>query len=205
MLKLCWNSFRAIWAVSYGWFLKLLPNSNSHSKVQYSKTRELRTGRDPPFLGQCPSECHSFEFQKCFWNLSPPLTLVATAFCRAKWDRLPESGSSWYKQYGGACNVLKSGWFNSPCWGSCSSSRSPGTWWCPGGRASPPVPVPRLKFHCALRDSDVNNIFTLAQSSLTKAMLPEMQARWTLDRGGAKVWRDRERLWSNPEQPAFSL
>ena len=100
-----------------------------------------------------------------------------TAFCRAKWDRLPESGSSWYKQYGGACNVLKSGWFNSPC--SCSSSRSPGTWWCPGGRASPPVPVPRLKFHCALRDSDVNNIFTLAQSSLTAAMLPEMQARWT--------------------------
>ena len=27
MLKLCWNCFRAFWAVSYGHFLKLLPNS----------------------------------------------------------------------------------------------------------------------------------------------------------------------------------
>ena len=38
MLKLCWNSFRAFWAVSYGRFLKLLPKSGSEKVFENTES-----------------------------------------------------------------------------------------------------------------------------------------------------------------------
>ena len=66
-----------------------------------------------------------------------------------------------------------------------------------------PVPVPWLKLHCALRDFDVilwQMILrpTLAQSSLTAARLPEMQARWRGEEPKLSVGRDCERQFWCP-------